>query len=135
MDQRTRERLPVLPLLVRTANDRHRAAADLLAAANAAEAGAMIDGTEGLLRKAVTQRDRTAQGRPRTARPTGRDRPQPRRQNHRSARQWMARRSSRAANHLEAARKKLVALDRLARNTVRAGPIAIGIPQLPIAVK
>src|SRR4029078_11606051 len=39
MDQRSRERLPVLPVLVRTANDRRRAAARLLAAAQAAGAG------------------------------------------------------------------------------------------------
>jgi hypothetical protein len=52
MDQRTRERLPVLPVLVSTANDRRRAAAALLAAAQAAEPGAAIDGTKGVLRKA-----------------------------------------------------------------------------------
>lgn len=53
MDQRTRERLPVLPVLVRTANDRRLAAARLLAAAQATEPGAVIDGTDGTLRKAV----------------------------------------------------------------------------------
>jgi hypothetical protein len=53
MDQRTRERLPVLPVLVRTANDRRLAAARLLAAAQATEPGAVIDGTNGVLRKAV----------------------------------------------------------------------------------
>ncbi|HET9566410.1 MAG TPA: site-specific integrase [Mycobacterium sp.] len=52
MDQRTRERLPVLPVLVSTANDRRLAAAGLLAAAQAAEPGAVIDGTHGVLRKA-----------------------------------------------------------------------------------
>lgn len=51
MDQRTRERLPVLPILVRTANDRRLSAARLLAAA---EPGAVIDGSNGILRKAVT---------------------------------------------------------------------------------
>ena len=39
MDQRTRERLPVLPVLVRTANDRRLAAARLLAAAQATATG------------------------------------------------------------------------------------------------
>jgi len=53
MDQRTRERLPVLPVLVRTANDRRLAAAHLLAAAQAAGPGEVIDGTDGELRKAL----------------------------------------------------------------------------------
>jgi hypothetical protein len=53
MDQRTRERLPVLPVLVRTANDRRLAAVRLLVAAQATEPGAVIDGTDGALRKAV----------------------------------------------------------------------------------
>jgi integrase len=53
MDQRTRERLPVLPVLVRTADERRLAAARLLAAAQATESGAVIDGTDGALRKAV----------------------------------------------------------------------------------
>ena len=53
MDQRTRERLPVLPVLVRTANDRRLATARLLSAAQAAAAGEVIDGTDGLLRKAI----------------------------------------------------------------------------------
>ncbi|QKV74117.1 site-specific integrase [Amycolatopsis sp. Hca4] len=53
MDQRTRERLPVLPVLVRTANDRRLAAVRLLAVAQATESGAVIDGTDGALRKAV----------------------------------------------------------------------------------
>ena len=53
MDQRTRERLAVLPVLVRTANERRLAAARLLAAARATEPGAVIDGTDGALRAAV----------------------------------------------------------------------------------
>lgn len=53
MDQRTRERLPVLPVLVRTANDRRLAAAGLLAAAQATEPGAVIDDSDRALRKAV----------------------------------------------------------------------------------
>ncbi|WP_331761009.1 site-specific integrase (plasmid) [Nocardia sp. NBC_01377] len=53
MDQRTRERLPVLPALVRTANDRRLATARLLAAAELTEPGAVIDGTGGALRKAI----------------------------------------------------------------------------------
>ena len=53
MDQRTRERLPVLPVLVRTANDRRLAAARLLAAAHATGPGEVIDGTDGTLRKAL----------------------------------------------------------------------------------
>lgn len=53
MDQRTRERLPVLPVLIRTANDRRLVAARLLAAAQATEPGAVIDGSDGTLRKAV----------------------------------------------------------------------------------
>ncbi len=53
MDQRTRERLPVLPVLVRTANDRRLAAARLLAAARATEPAAVINGTDGALRTAV----------------------------------------------------------------------------------
>ncbi|WP_433521351.1 tyrosine-type recombinase/integrase [Nocardia pseudovaccinii] len=53
MDQRTRERLPVLPVLVRTVNDRRLASARLLAAAQAAEPGSIVDGTDGKLRKAV----------------------------------------------------------------------------------
>lgn len=53
MDQRTRERLPVLPVLVRTANDRRLAAARLLGAAHATEPGEVIDGTDGRLRRAI----------------------------------------------------------------------------------
>ncbi|MEV5500390.1 site-specific integrase [Nonomuraea fuscirosea] len=54
MDQRTRERLPVLPVLVNTANRRRLTAAELLRSAQATEPGAVIPGTEGLLRRAVT---------------------------------------------------------------------------------
>jgi hypothetical protein len=54
MDQRTRERLPVLPVLARTANERRLAAARLLACAQATEPGSVIDDTNGTLRKAVT---------------------------------------------------------------------------------
>jgi integrase-like protein len=53
MDQRTRERLPVLPVLVRTANDRRLATARLLAAAQTTAPGEVIDGTDGSLRKAI----------------------------------------------------------------------------------
>jgi hypothetical protein len=53
MDQRTRERLPVLPVLARTANDRRLAAARLLTTAQATEPGSVIAGTDGTLRKAV----------------------------------------------------------------------------------
>ncbi|WP_344855679.1 hypothetical protein [Amycolatopsis ultiminotia] len=53
MDQRTRERLPVLPVLVRTTNDRRSAAARLLAAAQATEPGEVLDGTDGRLRRAI----------------------------------------------------------------------------------
>lgn len=53
MDQRTRERLPVLPVLMRTANDRRLAAARLLSSAQATRPGEVIDGTDGSLRKAV----------------------------------------------------------------------------------
>ncbi|MFG3618926.1 hypothetical protein [Nocardia sp. NPDC047654] len=52
MDQRTRKRLPVLPVLVRTVNDRCLAAARLLAAAQETEPGAVIDGTGLALRNA-----------------------------------------------------------------------------------
>jgi integrase len=54
MDQRTRERLPVLPVLVSTADRRRNATAGLLQAAQATEPGAVIQGTDGLLRRAVT---------------------------------------------------------------------------------
>lgn len=56
MDQRTRERLSVLPVLVRTANERRLAAARILAAAQATSPGGVIDGTAGSLRKALVPR-------------------------------------------------------------------------------
>ena len=60
MDQRTRERLPVLPVLTRTAADRRTAAASRLRAADQTQPGAIIPGTGGTLRRAVTP---TANGR------------------------------------------------------------------------
>ncbi|MFD4946394.1 tyrosine-type recombinase/integrase [Streptomyces sp. NPDC058409] len=56
MDQRTRERLPVLPVLVSTANRRRLAAAELLRTAQGTEPGTVIPGTEGSLRRAVTSK-------------------------------------------------------------------------------
>jgi hypothetical protein len=53
MDQRTRERLPVLPVLVRTANERRLAAARRLHAAADTAPGALIPDTNGALRRAV----------------------------------------------------------------------------------
>jgi hypothetical protein len=53
MDQRTRERLPVLPVLVRTANERRLAAARRLHAAADTPPGALIPDTDGRLRRAV----------------------------------------------------------------------------------
>jgi hypothetical protein len=53
MDQRTRERLPVLPILVRTANERRLAAAHRLRAAADTPPAALIPDTNGALRKAV----------------------------------------------------------------------------------
>ncbi|GGM26312.1 hypothetical protein GCM10010129_83480 [Streptomyces fumigatiscleroticus] len=53
MDQRTRERLPVLPILVSTADRRRRTAADLLQAARNTEPGAVIPGTDPALRRAL----------------------------------------------------------------------------------
>jgi hypothetical protein len=53
MDQRTRERLPVLPTLINTADRRRRTAADLLQSAKETEPGAVIPGTESSLRRAV----------------------------------------------------------------------------------
>ncbi|WP_406011728.1 site-specific integrase [Streptomyces sp. NBC_00984] len=53
MDQRTRERLPVLPVLTSTADRRRRAAADLLQVARNTEPGALIPGTDGSLRRAI----------------------------------------------------------------------------------
>ena len=60
MDQRTRERLPVLPVLVRTSADRRAAAARRLQAARETEPGALIPDTNATLRRAVTP---TATGR------------------------------------------------------------------------
>ncbi|MGW3654694.1 hypothetical protein ACWD6R_02780 [Streptomyces sp. NPDC005151] len=56
MDQRTRERLPVLPVLTSTADRRRRAAADLLQAAKNTEPGALIPGTDGALRRAFVSK-------------------------------------------------------------------------------
>ena len=54
MDQRTRERLPVLPVLVSTAADRRAATARRLQAARDTEPGALIPDTGARLRRAVT---------------------------------------------------------------------------------
>ena len=54
MDQRTRERLPVLPVLVRTAAGRQAAAARRLQAARDTAPGALIPDTNATLRRAVT---------------------------------------------------------------------------------
>ncbi|MFJ6785569.1 hypothetical protein [Streptomyces yangpuensis] len=53
MDQRTRERLPVLQVLTDTADRRRRAAAELLAAAEHTRPGSLIPDTAGALRRAV----------------------------------------------------------------------------------
>ncbi|MGO9218685.1 MAG: tyrosine-type recombinase/integrase [Streptosporangiaceae bacterium] len=53
MDQRTRERLPVLPVLTRTAAERKTATARRLQAALATPPGEIIEGTGGTLRRAV----------------------------------------------------------------------------------
>ncbi len=53
MDQRTRERLPVLPVLVRTAAERKTVAARRLQAARETEPGMIIPDTGGTLRRAV----------------------------------------------------------------------------------
>ena len=53
MDQRTRERLPVLPVLVRTANERRLAAARRLHAAADTPPGALIPDIDGTLRRAI----------------------------------------------------------------------------------
>ncbi|MGY0065276.1 tyrosine-type recombinase/integrase [Streptomyces sp. QTS137] len=53
MDQRTRERLPVLPILISAADRRRRTAADLLQAARSTEPGAVIPGTDPALRRAL----------------------------------------------------------------------------------
>ena len=60
MDQRTRERLPVLPVLTRTAAERKTAAAARLQTARQTEPGMIIPNTGGMLRRAVTP---TANGR------------------------------------------------------------------------
>jgi hypothetical protein len=60
VDQRTRERLPALPLLVRSVNDHRQATANLLATAKATPHGEVIDGTDGKLRRALAP---TANGR------------------------------------------------------------------------
>lgn len=60
MDQRTRERLPVLPVLTRAAAERKTATASRLRAALAAPPGEIIEGTGGTLRRAVAP---TANGR------------------------------------------------------------------------
>jgi integrase len=53
MDQRTRERLPVLPVLVRAADERRRAAAARLRAAEDSKPGALLPTSDGALRRAV----------------------------------------------------------------------------------
>ena len=53
MDQRTRERLPVLPVLARTAADRRNATARHLQAAMTTPPGEIIEGTGGTLRRTV----------------------------------------------------------------------------------
>ena len=53
MDQRTRERLPVLPVLARTAADRRNATARHLRAAMTTPPGEIIEGTGGTLRRAL----------------------------------------------------------------------------------
>jgi len=54
MDQRTRERLPVIPVLVETVTAAHPAAAERLAAARATEPGAVFTAGGQTLRRAVT---------------------------------------------------------------------------------
>ncbi|MDX5569469.1 site-specific integrase [Streptomyces sp. ID05-04B] len=53
MDQRTRERLPVLPILVSATDRRRREAAGLLQAARDTEPGELIPGTDGALRRTI----------------------------------------------------------------------------------
>ncbi len=53
MDHRTRERLPVLPVLLHTANQRRLAAAERLQAAQDTDPGALIPNTQGTLRRAI----------------------------------------------------------------------------------
>jgi Phage integrase family len=59
MDQRTRERLPVLPVLVRTANERRQAAAARLHAAADTAPGSLIPDTDAALRRAVMATSKT----------------------------------------------------------------------------
>jgi Phage integrase family len=59
MDQRTRERLPVLPVLVRSANERRLAAGRRLQAAADTPPGALIPDTDGALRRAVMATSKT----------------------------------------------------------------------------
>jgi hypothetical protein len=68
MDARTRERLPVLPVLTRAAAERKTAAAVRLQAAAATPPGEIIEGTGGTLRRAVAP---TATGRHMWAEDTG----------------------------------------------------------------
>ena len=56
MDQRTRERLPVLPTLVRTALERHRTAEQRLSAARKTPPGSLIPETDRTLRRAIVQK-------------------------------------------------------------------------------
>ena len=60
MDQRTRERLPVLPVLARTAADRKNAAARQLQAAMTTPPGEIIEGTGGTLAGPSPQGQRAA---------------------------------------------------------------------------
>ena len=53
MDQRTRERLPVLPALIHTANQRRLEAARRLQAARDTEPGELIPGSDGTLRRRI----------------------------------------------------------------------------------
>lgn len=53
MDQRTRERLPVLPVLARTAHERRLAAERRLRAAQDTQPGELIPDTNGALRRAI----------------------------------------------------------------------------------
>lgn len=60
MDQRTRDRLPVLPMLVHTAIQRRRRAQRLLQTADHTSPGALILGTDAKLRRAHVQRGSAA---------------------------------------------------------------------------
>ncbi len=59
MDQRTRERLPVLSILVRTSNERRLTAARRLHAADDTPPGTLIPDTDGALRRAVMVTSKT----------------------------------------------------------------------------